>query len=144
MDPISILTWGLIFFLGGFGLYASLMAGAGAMIPRMKETGGANFIAMIPLMVGYLVGLIAPLADETTSAIPVFLSFFPLTSPVVMIMHLTDGTMMIWQLILSAVILFGSAYLVFRAVAAMFHAQHLLSGQPFSIKHSMFAMLGRS
>ena len=89
--PVGIVIWSLVFFIGGFALYASLMAGAGALVPRMKEAGIANFIAMFPLFFGYMFGIMAPLAEATGSTFLVFLSIFPLTSPVVMVMRLTDG-----------------------------------------------------
>lgn len=141
--PADILIWGLIFFFGGYGLYANLMAGAGALVPRMKEAGVANFIAMFPLFFGYSFGLMAPLADAADSAFLVFLSLFPLTSPVVMIMRLTNSVVPVWQPLLSALLLFITAYFALRAVSAMFHTGNLLSGQLFSLKRYLAAMTGR-
>lgn len=140
--PVNILFWGLIFFFGGFGLYASLMAGAGAMVPKMKEAGVANFIALIPLLFGYVFGLIAPLAGNADSLFMDILSIFPLTSPVVMVMRITDGIVPLWQLLLSVLLLFITAYFTLRAVAAMFQAQNLLSGQPFSLRRYLKAFVG--
>ena len=140
--PPYIIFWSIAFFLGGFAVYASLMAGAGALVPKVKEAGAANFIAMIPLMFGYIVGLIAPIAEVTDSILPVFLSFFPLTAPVVMIMRLTDSIVPLWQLLLSVGLLFSTAYFVLQAVSAMFHAQNLLSGEPFSIRRFTKALIG--
>jgi ABC-2 type transport system permease protein len=142
--PVEIAAWGLVFFIGGFALYASLMAGAGALVPKMKEAGIANFIAMFPLFFGYIFGIMAPLAEATSSNLLVFLSVFPLTSPVVMIMRLTDGFVPLWQLLLSMGLLFISAYFTLQMVAAMFHAQNLLSGQPFSVKRYLQALAGLS
>jgi len=142
--PMDILAWGLVFFIGGFGLYASLMAGAGALVPKMKEAGAAGFIAMSPLFFGYVFGLMAPLADATGSPFLVFLSIFPLTSPVVMVMRLTDGLVPMWQLLLTVGLLFVTAYYALQMVAAMFHAQNLLSGQPFSVKRYLQALAGRA
>ena len=141
--PVEIVIWSLVFFIGGFALYASLMAGAGALVPKMKEAGIANFIAMIPLFFGYIFGIMAPLADATGSAFLVFLSIFPLTSPVVMVMRLTDGNVPLWQLLLSVGLLFVTAYFTLQMVAAMFHAQNLLSGQPFSVRRYFRALAGR-
>jgi ABC-2 type transport system permease protein len=142
--PVEIVTWSLVFFIGGFGLYASLMAGAGALVPKMKEAGIANFIAMFPLFFGYIFGLMAPMAEATGSKLLVFLSIFPLTSPVVMVMRLTDGFVPLWQILLSIGLLFTSAYAALQMVAAMFHAQNLLSGQPFSVKRYLKALAGRA
>jgi ABC-2 type transport system permease protein len=142
--PLDILVWGMIFFLGGFGLYASLMAGAGALVSKMKEAGIANFLAMIPLFFGYIFGLLAPLAGVTDTGFLSFLSFFPFTSPVVMIMRLTDNPVPLWHLLLSAGLLFISAYLALQIVSAMFHSQNLLSGQPFTVKRYLRALTGRA
>jgi len=139
--PFDILAWSVVFFLGGFAFYASLMAGAGAMVPKMKEAGVANFIAIIPLLFGYIFGLLAPLANLADSAFMVFLGIFPLTSPVVMIMRLTDTVVPLWQVLLSAVLLFASAYYALSVAAAMFKTQNLLSGQPFSVRRYLQALV---
>ena len=142
--PVSILVWGVVFYLLGYAVYGSLMAGVGALTSRMKEASSASFLILSPLMVGYLIGILAPLAEETQGLLPVILSMFPLTAPVLMMMRLTDGSVPLWQLLLSAALMLATAYLIVRAVAAMFHAQNLLSGQPFSPKRFFRAVLGRA
>ncbi len=142
--PMEIVAWSLIFFIGGFALYATLMAGAGALVPKMKEASIATFIVMSPLFLGYFFGIISPIAETTGSTLLVFLSLFPLTSPIVMVMRLTDGIVPLWQLLLSVGLLFMAAYFALQTVAAMFHAQNLLSGQPFSVKRYFRALAGRA
>ena len=142
--PASILVWGVVFYLLGYAVYGSLMAGVGALTSRMKEASSASFLILSPLMVGYMIGLLAPLAEETQGLLPVVLSMFPLTAPVLMMMRLTDGSVPLWQLLLSAALMLATAYLIVRAVAAMFHAQNLLSGQPFSPKRFFRALFGRA
>ncbi len=141
--PVSILAWALVFFLLGFAMYASLLAGVGALASKLKEASQASFLVLAPLLAGYMIGLLAPLAEATQGALPVALSLFPLTAPVVMIMRLTDGSVPLWQLLLSAGLMVCTTYFIVRAVAAMFRAQHLLSGQPFSVKRYFGALLGR-
>ena len=87
--PPSLLIWGLVFFLLGYALYASLMAGAGALVPTLKETTQATWVVMMPIMIGYLAGLF--LVEEPHGVIATALSLFPLTSPILMIMRLTIG-----------------------------------------------------
>ena len=142
--PVYILAWSLIFFVCGFGVYASLMAGVGALVPKMKDAGAANLIAISPLLLGYIVGILAPLAEAADGLIPVILSFFPLTSPIVMVTRLTDSIVPMWQLILSAALLLATNILINRATASLFHAQNLLSGQPFSAKRYFKLLLERS
>lgn len=141
--PVSILAWALVFFLLGFAMYASLMAGVGALASKLKEASQASFLVLAPLLAGYMVGLLAPIAGASQGALPITLSLFPLTAPVVMIMRLTEGSVPLWQLLLSAGLMVVTTYFIVRAVAAMFRAQHLLSGQPFSVKRYFGALLGR-
>jgi len=141
--PASLLVWGLLFFLLGFAIYASLMAGVGALAPKLKEANQASFVVLMPLMAGYLVGFIAPVAEASHEVLPVALSLFPLTAPVVMIMRLAEGSVPAWQLLLSVGLMVVTAYLIVRAVAAMFRTQHLLTGQPFSFLRFFAALSGR-
>jgi hypothetical protein len=61
-----------------------------------------------------------------------------------MVMRMTDSSVPLWQLLLSAGLTFLTAYLVLRAASAMFQAQNLLSGQSFSVQRYFRAMLGRA
>jgi len=140
--PPSLLAWGLVFFLLGYALYASLMAGAGALVPKLKEATQATWVVMAPIFVGYILMLF--LFDDPHGALVTGLSLFPLTSPVAMIMRLTVGGVPLWQPLLAAGLLVLTAILVVRAVAGMFQAQHLLSGQSFSARRFASALLGRA
>jgi len=139
--PPTLLVWGLVFFLLGYAVYASLMAGAGALVPKVKETTQVTWVVTMPIFAGYLIGLF--LLEDPHGRIATALSLFPLTSPILMIMRLTVGGVPLWQPLLAAVLLALTAILVIRAVARMFHAQNLLSGQSFSARRFYAALLGR-
>lgn len=49
--PVSFILWGLVFFLLGYAVYASLMAGLGALAPNLREASQATFVIMLPMMV---------------------------------------------------------------------------------------------
>ncbi len=140
--PPSIFVWGLVFFILGYVVYASLMAGAGALVPNMKEITQATWVVMIPLFVGYMVAVIAS-NEAPHGALPTVLSLFPLTSPIVMVTRLTIGGVPLWQPLLASGILVLTIVFVVRAVARMFRTQVLLSGQPFSAKRFAKALLDR-
>lgn len=129
--PISLLVWGLVFFLLGFAVYASLMAGAGALTPKLSQYTSVYFIVSMPLLISYFFSLI--LMRRPHIPITVVLSIFPLSAPVMMITRLTVGGVPIWQPFVAAGLTLVMAVLIVRAVARMFHAQILLSGQPFSV-----------
>jgi ABC-2 type transport system permease protein len=140
--PTSFLIWGLIFFLLGYAVYASLMAGLGALVPNLREASQATIVVIFPLIIP--IALISVLINEPDSILAVVLSLFPLTSPVAMMTRLAAGGVPLWQTILAAVLLAITAVFVVRAVARMFRAQTILSGQPFSRKLFFNALLGKA
>jgi ABC-2 type transport system permease protein len=137
--PISILVWGIIFYLLGFAVYASLMAGAGALTPKLSQYTSVYFIVSIPLFVSYFFSLM--LLGRPHSLLAIGLSIFPLSAPVMMITRLTVGGVPAWQPMISAVLTLVMAILIVRFIAKVFHAQILLSGQPFSVSRYFKAMM---
>ncbi|HEY71149.1 MAG TPA: ABC transporter permease [Anaerolineae bacterium] len=141
--PASLIFWAIVFFLLGYALYASLMAGAGALVPKVKDITNATWVVITPLMAGYLVGVfihgIAP-----HGALAIGLSLFPLTAPVLMVMRLTVGGVPIWQLLLSVGLMIATTIFIVRLVARTFRAQSLLSGEPFSARKYFAVLLDRA
>jgi ABC-2 type transport system permease protein len=141
--PPGALVWSIVFFVLGYVIYAGLMAGAGALVPSRKEGSQATFLVLMPLIAAYMVGILSPMSDTSQATLPVILSYFPLTAPVMMLMRLMDGAVQGWELALSTALMMAAAYLIVRASAVMFRAQHLLSGQSFSVKRYFGALVGR-
>ncbi|NLE75731.1 MAG: ABC transporter permease [Chloroflexi bacterium] len=139
--PPSVLAWGMVFFLLGYALYASLMAALGAVVPNLKEASQATFLVIWPMIVPLM--LISILIEQPHGLLAVILSLFPPTASVTMMLRLSVGGVPLWQPALAALLLLATAYWVIRAVAGMFRAQTLLSGQPFSAKRFVAALVGR-
>jgi ABC-2 type transport system permease protein len=139
--PVSLLVWGIVFFLLGYAVYASLMAGLGALAPNLQAASQATFMVIWPLVLPML--FVVSLIEDTHGALATGFSLFPLTAPVAMITRLAVGGVPLWQPVLSAGLLLITAILTIRAVSAMFHAQTLLSGQPLSVRAYYRALLGR-
>lgn len=140
LEP-SILGWGVVFFVLGYIVYASLMAGIGALVPSIREASQATTIVTMPLIVPLFV--ISALIQSPNSGLSIALSLFPLTAPTTMMLRLSATNVPLWQILLAVVLLVTTALLVIRAVAGMFRAQTLLSGQPFKVKRFFLALIGR-
>ena len=63
--------------------------------------------------------------------------------PAAMMPRLVVGGVPLWQPFLAAALLLLTAIFIVRAVAGMFRAQNLLSGQPFSAGRFYRALLGK-
>jgi ABC-2 type transport system permease protein len=140
--PFSFLTWGLVFFLLGYAVYASLMAGLGALAPNLREASQATFVIMLPLIIPLFFSSTV-FMNEPNGPIATGLSLFPLSAPVAMMARLSSGGVPYWQAPLAAVLLALTAVLILRGVAGMFRAQALLSGQGFNLKSYFRALVGK-
>jgi len=139
--PVEFLVWGIVFFLLGYAVYASLMAGLGALVPNMREASQATMVVAMPLIVPLF--LMNILIEAPHGSVSTAFSIFPLTAPVVMMTRLSAGGVPWWQPPVAAVLLALTVVLVVRAVAGMFRAQTILSGQPFNVKLFLKALAGR-
>lgn len=139
--PLSLIFWAIIFFVLGYAIYASLMAGLGAMVPNLREGSQTTIAVIFPLIIPlfFMNNLIA----MPNSPISVALSLIPFTAPVAMMARIAGGQVPLYQIILSALIMAVTAYLVVKAAARIFRAQYLLSGS--SIKPLTFyrALIGK-
>ncbi len=140
--PFSFLVWGVVFFVLGYAVYASLMAGLGALAPNLREASQATFVIMLPLMIPLFFSNTV-FAEEPNGVLATVLSIFPLSAPVAMMARLSAGGVAWWQPWVAAILLAGTAVLIVRAVAKMFRAQSLLAGQDFNVKMYFRALLGR-
>jgi ABC-2 type transport system permease protein len=138
---VSFFIWGVVFFVLGYVVYASLLAGLGALAAHLGEAYWTSTILTSPLFFSTL--LVTILGEDLHHPILVVLSLFPLTAPTVMMARLTTNTVPWWQTALAISLLLGTIILVVRASAGMFRAQTLVSGQPFKIKTYFLALFGR-
>ncbi len=97
--PSNLIAWGVVFFLLGYSIYASLMAGAGALAPNAREASQLTFILIIPLIIPLF--FISVLITDPNGLLAVIVSMFPFSAPVAMMTRLAAGNIPLWQSYLS-------------------------------------------
>jgi ABC-2 type transport system permease protein len=101
-----------LFFIGGYLFYGSFFAMIGSSMG--SESDGQQFIIPLTLLLfsAILSGYYVVYYPSTT--LSTWLGFIPFTSPMVMMVELSNGFAdgSAWKLILSIIILFGSAFLM--------------------------------
>ncbi|HQK43185.1 MAG TPA: ABC transporter permease [Anaerolineaceae bacterium] len=130
--PASLYLYGILFFIGGFIFYGSLMAGIGAMAPNLREGSQSTFIVALPLFLTLFT--INNLIQKPHGPLATTFSLLPPTAPVAMMTRLTVGGVPAWQIILAYVLLFVSDFLLILGVSNLFRSQNLLTGSKFSFK----------
>ena len=95
----------LFFFIGGYLLYGSLMAAIGAAVDSETDTQQFMLPVTMPLIFAYIISIMG--IQDPDSAIMVWCSQIPFTSPIVMLVRFSanGGEGMMWQLILSMFLL---------------------------------------
>lgn len=102
IDFIVILGSFLLFFLGGYLLYASLFAAIGAAVDKETDTQQFMLPVTIPLILAILVMVNA--IQNPESALSFWFSIIPFTSPIVMMVRIPFGVPY-WEITLSLVVL---------------------------------------
>jgi ABC-2 type transport system permease protein len=127
--------------LGGFGLYAGLMAGMGALTADVEGARGWTFVLTLPMLVPFYVGSALIQAPHGTLAL--VLSLFPYSAPVGMLMRMTVTAVPAWQFAVSLGLLALTAVGTIALMARLFRAQTLLSGESFSPRRFWSAVTAR-
>ncbi len=140
--PPSLLLWGITFFVLGYLIYATMMAGVGALVPNVKEASQATIIIILPMLVPLM--LVGPLIHEPNSTLAVVLSLIPFTAPNTIMTRLASTTVPLWQLLLSIGLTILTIMLLIYAVSGMFRAQVLLTGKKFNFGVFVKTLLGKS
>ncbi|MCX8113300.1 MAG: ABC transporter permease [Bacteroidia bacterium] len=132
--PIAKLPWGWIavYVAGGILLYTLLYAAAGASSDSVTELSSFAQSLHWPLILSFILVSISNL--QSGDPFSLFLSHFPLTSPLAMPLRLVEGTVGWGERILSAVILWGSVWAARFMAARLYRHALLLYGQKLSWK----------
>ncbi len=122
----------LLFFIGGFLLYAAQFAAVGSMVNEdVNEAQSLTLPITMPIILGFLIMQMA--ISDPNSSIAIFGSLFPLTSPLVMMARIAYNPPM-WQIILSLVLLFASVWFFVWLSAKIYRTGILMYGKKPSWK----------
>jgi ABC-2 type transport system permease protein len=102
----SLLIWFAVFYLLGYTLYSTIYAAIGSMVNSEQEAQQLQFVAILPLIaaVAVMIGVV----EMPNSALAIWCSLIPFTSPLIMFMRIAVQTPPLWQIALSVVLLLGT------------------------------------
>jgi ABC-type Na+ efflux pump permease subunit len=96
----------LVWFVFGFGFYASLFAVAGALVSRMEELQNAIVPINLTILGSFFISIAA--IDDPDAALAKAASLVPFSSSLAMPVRIAVGAAPLWQAALSLAILAGS------------------------------------
>ena len=89
----------VLFFLGGYLLYSSLFAAVGSAVDQESDAQSLQTIVILPIMIPLL--FLSFVANDPDGGLSLFLSLFPLTSPILMVVRMAVAEVPAWQVLLS-------------------------------------------
>lgn len=123
----NILVAFVLYFLGGYLLYASIFAAIGAAVDNQTDAQQFLMPITIILIVALYVGILT-VPEDPNGIVAQILSFIPLTSPVVMMMRIPYGVP-VFEQIISVLILFLSVILIIWIAAKIYRIGILMYGK---------------
>ena len=117
----------IIYFIGGYFLYASIFAAIGASIDNQADAQQFMLPVTLIIIIGLYVGVLTVPEDPNGIVAQIF-SYIPFTSPIVMLMRIPHGVPL-YEQILSVTILFSSVLLVIWISAKIYRIGILMYGK---------------
>lgn len=124
----------VLYFVGGYLLYASFFAAVGASINAQEDS--SQFI--MPVVLIMVFGLYAAMysVENTDGPLAFWASMFPLTSPIVMMVRIPFDVPL-WQELLSLGLLYGTATLFVWISAKIYRVGILMYGKKPSLREML-------
>lgn len=124
----------VLYFVGGYLLYASFFAAVGASINAQEDS--SQFI--MPVVLIMVFGLYAAMysVENTDGPLAFWASMFPLTSPIVMMVRI-PFSVPLWQELLSLGLLYGTATLFVWISAKIYRVGILMYGKKPSLREML-------
>ncbi len=127
----EIFTMFILFFIGGYLLYAALCAALASTVSSEEDSGQMMMIITVMMMASMYIGIAATKSPE--SALTLWSSFIPFTSPVVMMVRIPYDVPL-WQELTSLAILFVSSIFIVYIGAKIYRVGILMYGKKPSFK----------
>jgi len=125
--PGALSLLGLLYFILGYLLFATLMAALGSVSATAREGQQISGLFVIPAIVPFYA--FAYIVSHPGSPLAVFLTLFPLTAPVTVMQRVAVGGIAPWELAASAAVLTLAALVALWATGRLFRAYLLMYGK---------------
>lgn len=131
INLVEILLTFLFYFLGGYLMYGSLFAAVGSAVDAEADSQQFILPVTVPLILSFI--LIQPIMENPDSSLAFWMSIFPLTSPIVMMVRIPFGVAD-WELLVSILTLVGSFILSTKLAAKIYRTGILMYGKKINYK----------
>jgi ABC-2 type transport system permease protein len=126
VNMVEICSYFVLFFIGGYLIYASLFAAIGAMVSAQEDTQQYMMPITVLILFAFYAGFFS--SQNPDGPLAFWASLFPLTSPIVMMIRVPFGVPW-WQMLLSIALLFITVILIVKLAAKIYRVGILMYGK---------------
>ena len=126
VNLMEICSYFIVFFVGGYMMYASLFAAIGAMVNSPEDTQQYMMPITVLVLFAFYAGFFS--AQNPDGPLAFWTSLIPLTSPIVMMVRVPFGVPW-WQMLLSIALLAVTVILIVRLAAKIYRVGILMYGK---------------
>ena len=120
----------VVYFIGGYLLYAGLFAVIGAAVDSETDSQQVMLPVMLPLMFSYAVGINIIFNPGGPAAL--WFSQIPFSSPIIMLQRVAAGTVHVGEVILSLALLTATFVVILYGAAKVYRTGILMYGKKAS------------
>ena len=131
VNLVGTLVCFVIYFLGGYLLYAALFAGFGSAVDQASDASQFTTPIIIVMIVALYAGL--GCMENPNGTFALWCSMIPFTSPIVMMVRLPYDVPF-WQIAVSVVALYATATAIIWLSARIYRIGILRYGKKFTLK----------
>lgn len=133
--PSNVLVTFAIFGIGGFLVYAFMYGALGALVSKIEDLNKTAGTAQMIVTLVYIVSLINLM--NVDGVIIKVLSFLPISSYSAMFARVAMGNVAVWEVVVSAVILYATVILVGIIGGKIFRSSTLRYGNPIKLSNAL-------
>lgn len=135
---VEVLVLGMVFYILGYFLYATLFAAIGSLVSRTEELGQAVMPITMLSLAAFYIGIFS--LSTPNSLLMKVSSYIPFVSPVSMIVRAGIGNPPVWEIAASLIILAAAIVLFGWLSAKIYRTGVLLYGKRPTFKELRKAM----
>lgn len=133
--PAGVLVTFAVFGLGGFLIYAFMYGALGALVSKIEDLNKSAGTAQMLVMIIYF--LVIFQMQEPDGIIMKILSYLPVSSYSAMFIRIAMGKVAVWEIVISAVILYVSVVGMGFIGAKIFRNSTLRYGNPIKLTNAI-------
>jgi len=131
---LEVMVYFLLFFIGGYILYASIFAMFASAVDSEEDTSQFMTPVTLLIMFAFFAGFYS--VGNPDGPLAFWASMIPFSSPIVMMVRIPFG-IPLWEKLLSIVLLYGTFILISIAAAKIYRVGILMYGKKPSLKEMM-------